>query len=839
MRPDPAIPEAGAVECTLPVLGMSCAACASSVQTTVRRAPGVVEADVNYATGELHVAYRPDVTDPLKLQEAVRAGGYDLLVAPEEEQADTLQAMHAERYRELRRRAWIAGALALPVAVIGMFFMDMPHAGPIMAVLTTPVLFWAGREIFINAWKQARHRQVNMDTLVALSTGVAYLFSLFNLLLPQVWHARGLHAHVYFEAAAVVVAFILLGRLMEEKAKGHTSSAIRKLMGLQPRSVTVERPDGSVHQVPIAQVAVGQTVVVRPGEQVAVDGRVIDGSSYVDEHMLTGEPLPVLKEAGAPVYAGTLNQKGMLRFTAMQVGRNTMLARIIATVKQAQGSKAPVQQLVDRIAAMFVPTVIGIAALTFIGWMLASGEEALAHALQTAITVLVIACPCALGLATPTAIMVGIGRGAELGILIKDAESLERAKGVDVVVLDKTGTITEGRPEVVEARWLPGRDPDAAVLMAMERMSEHPLAEAVVAHLGAVPPAAITDFTSITGKGAQAMHAGQRWLVGNERLLREAHVRIDPMLAQAAAEWGEAARTVVWFSDAREAIAVLAIADRVKPTSVEAIAEMHRMGVEVHMLTGDNAATAAAMALQTGIAHHQAGMLPEDKAAAVRRMQEQGRTVAMVGDGINDSTALATADVGIAMGRGSDIAIDVAAMTIISGDLLKVPLAIRLSRHTVATIRQNLFWAFVYNIIGIPLAAGVLYPLNGFLLDPMVAGAAMAMSSVSVVLNSLRLRWKGIDRTFDQSNTPPSPTAPTPAPTTMSTTTHRFKTNINCSGCIAAVKPHLDAAAGITHWQVDTDNPDKILTVEVKDTTAEQVAEVVRRAGFQAEGLEA
>src|SRR5690606_6131324 len=356
----------------------------------------------------------------------------------------------------------------------------------------------------------------------------------------------------------------------------------------------------------------------------------------------------------------------------------------------------------------------------------------------------------------------------------------------------------------------------------------HPLAEAVVAHLGAVPPAAITDFTSITGKGAQAMHAGQRWLVGNERLLREAHVRIDPMLAQAAAEWGEAARTVVWFSDAHGSIAVLAIADRVKPTSVEAIAEMHRRGVEVHMLTGDNAATAAAMALQTGIAHHQAGMLPEDKAAAVRRMQEQGRTVAMVGDGINDSTALATADVGIAMGRGSDIAIDVAAMTIISGDLLKVPLASRGSRHTVATIRQNLLWAFVYNIIGIPLAAGVLYPLNGFLLDPMVAGAAMAMSSVSVVLNSLRLRWKGIDRTFDQSNTPPSPTAPTPAPTTMSTTTHRFKTSISCSGCIAAVKPHLDAAAGITHWQVDTDNPDKILTVEVKDTTAEQVAEVVR-----------
>ena len=618
----------------------------------------------------------------------------------------------------------------------------MPYANPIMWFFSTPVVLWLGRDFFINAWKQAKHRSANMDTLVALSTGIAYLFSVFNMLYPEFWEQRGLQAHVYFEAAAVIIAFILIGRLLEERAKGGTSAAIKKLMGLQPKTVSVVNGDGQEIETPIEQVEVGDLILVKPGEKIAVDGRVQSGRSYVDESMLSGEPTPVMKAEGEEVFAGTINQKGSFQFEAKKVGKETMLASIIKMVQDAQGSKAPVQKLVDKIAGIFVPVVIIIAILTFVAWNILGQENALVHGLLAAITVLVIACPCALGLATPTAIMVGVGKGAEQGILIKDAASLELTKKVDAIVLDKTGTITQGKPEVTDVKWLSGDSAKKDILVSLENQSEHPLASAVLAFYNQATSVPLSDFESITGKGAKARHGGQTYWVGNERLMTENQIEIDSGLQQQARAWSNESKTVIWFAGDKEVLAVLAISDQIKQRSVEAIAAMKNLGIDVFMLTGDNPSTAKAIAEQTGITAYQAEVLPQDKAEFVRKLQQDGKTVAMVGDGINDSTALATADVSIAMGHGSDIAMDVAKMTIISSDLAKIPEAIRLSKHTVATIQQNLFWAFIYNIIGIPIAAGILYPINGFLLDPMIAGAAMALSSVSVVSNSLRLKWK-------------------------------------------------------------------------------------------------
>jgi Cu2+-exporting ATPase len=599
-----------------------------------------------------------------------------------------------------------------------------------------------GQGFFVNAWKQAKHRSANMDTLVALSTGIAYLFSVFNMLFADFWHQRGLHAHVYFEAAAVIIAFILLGKLLEERAKGNTSSAIKKLMGLQPKTVIVVQADGTEKQTAIEDVSAGDVILVKPGEKIAVDGMVISGNSYVDESMLSGEPVPVLKKEKEKVFAGTINQKGSFRFRAVKVGKETMLAHIIKMVQDAQGSKAPVQKLVDRIAGIFVPTVIGIAILTFTLWLILGGENGVVQGLLAAVTVLVIACPCALGLATPTAIMVGVGKGAENGILIKDAESLELAKKVNAIVLDKTGTITEGRPQVTGIKWLNNEDTAKEILLSIEKQSEHPLAEAVVKHLGDVATTSLSMFDSITGKGAKADHDNETYYVGNKKLLAENNIAIAGELQDQAEEWGKQSKTVIWFANSKKALAVIAIADKIKETSVQAIREMQEMGIDLYMLTGDNEATAKAIAEQTGIKHYKAEVLPQHKADFVKELQSKGKVVAMVGDGINDSTALATADVSIAMGKGSDIAMDVAKMTIISSDLTKIPQAIRLSKQTVATIKQNLFWAFIYNVIGIPVAAGILYPVNGFLLNPMIAGAAMALSSVSVVSNSLRLKWK-------------------------------------------------------------------------------------------------
>lgn len=730
------------VKKSYPVLQMTCASCAISVESMLKSQAGVVNASVNFATANVSIEYIPQMVHIESLKKAVQSIGYDLMIDESTSSEETLENIQKEYFNTLKKKTYSALALSVPVVIIGMFFMNMPFANETMWALSTPVLFWLGRDFYINAWKQAKHRSTNMDTLVALSTGVAYIFSVFNTLVPEFWHERGLHAHVYFEAASVIIGFILLGKLLEEKAKGNTSSSIKKLMGLQPKTVTIIHDGGHQMEIPIEKVEIGDTIVVKPGEQIAVDGIVINGNSYVDESMLSGEPIPIFKSENDKVFAGTINQKGSFQFKADKVGSETMLAHIIKMVQDAQGSKAPVQKLVDKIAGIFVPIVIVIAILSFIVWNIFGGENAFTQGLLALVTVLVIACPCALGLATPTAIMVGVGKGAEKGILIKDAESLELAKTVNAVILDKTGTITEGKPIVTNDFWTEETLIVKQILSSIEKQSEHPLAEAVVTHLKNQSTISISQFESITGKGAKAEIDGETYFIGNKRLIQENEILIENVVAQKANQWSNEANTVIWFANTKKVIAILAIADQIKNTSKKAIEELHKSGIEVYMLTGDNEMTAKAVSEKVGIKHYKAEVLPEHKAEFVKQLQEQGKVVAMVGDGINDSTALAQADVSIAMGKGSDIAMDVAKMTIISSDLTKIPEAIHLSKSTVSTIKQNLFWAFIYNLIGIPIAAGILYPINGFLLNPMIAGAAMALSSVSVVSNSLWLKYK-------------------------------------------------------------------------------------------------
>lgn len=732
---------------TFPVLGMSCAACAARVNKTLSRQEGVCSANVNLATAIATVEYDPSLCSPEMMKQAVQNAGFDLLIDTAKEAEKEAEDTHAAHYRQLKFRTIWAIILSLPVAIIGMFFMDMPYANYIMWILSTPVVFWLGSGFYVNAWKLLKHRSANMDTLVANSTGIAYLFSLFNLFFPDFWLSRGVTPHVYFEAASVIIAFILLGRTLEERAKGNTSAAIRKLMGLQPRTVIIDDGTGE-REVSIEQIVPGNMIVVKPGERIAVDGTVTEGSSFIDESMLSGEPIPVCKSAGAKVYAGTINQKGSFRFRAEKVGADTMLSHIIHLVQEAQGSKAPVQRLVDKIAAVFVPAIMTIAVLTFIAWIVLA-ENGFTHGLLAAVTVLIIACPCALGLATPTAIMVGIGKGAENGILIKDAESLEMAKKIDTIVLDKTGTITEGKPVVTDIVWEAENADIQRIFLGLEKHSEHPLATAVVQALSQANAdnggdCLLTGFESITGKGVKASWNGKTYYAGNRRMLAERGITISPVLSEEAEAFAQEAKTVIWFADEQQALATCAIADRIKETSKKTIAELQQRGISVVMLTGDNEQTARRIAAEAGIAEFRAEVLPQQKSEYIKQLQAEGKHVAMVGDGINDSAALAQADLSIAMGQGSDIAMDVAKMTIISSDLTKISEAIRLSTLTVRTIRENLFWAFIYNLTGIPVAAGVLYPFTGFLLNPMIAGVAMAFSSVSVVTNSLRLRVKRI-----------------------------------------------------------------------------------------------
>ena len=728
---------------SFPVTGMTCASCAASVESVLKHTEGVFDASVNFANSSVLVEYDKELS-PNQLQNALREVGYDIIIDAEDP-SEVQQELQQKHYQDIKKRTIWSAILTLPIFVLGMFYMQWEPGKWISLVLTFPILFWFGRSFFINAFKQAKHGKANMDTLVALSTGIAFLFSVFNTFFPKFWLSRGIEPHVYYEAATVIITFISLGKLLEEKAKSNTSSAIKKLMGLQPKTLKIIE-NGEEKEIPISSVQVGQTILVRPGEKIPVDGEVSKGSSYVDESMITGEPVPVQKSQGEKVFAGTVNQKGSFQFTAEKVGGETLLSQIIKMVQEAQGSKAPVQKLVDKIAGIFVPVVLVISIITFIVWMSVGGDNAFSQALLTSVAVLVIACPCALGLATPTAIMVGIGKGAENNILIKDAESLELGYKVNAIILDKTGTITEGKPLVTDIIWknnLENQNEYKQILLAIEAQSEHPLAEAVVNHLKdeKVEQAEIASFESITGKGVKAQSEnGSKYYVGNHKLMVEKNIEIESSLMQTAESLEEQAKTVIFFGNEKQVLAILAIADKIKETSKKAIATLQDRGIEVYMLTGDNNKTASAVAKQVGITNYQGEVMPSEKAAFVEKLQAEGKIVAMVGDGINDSHALAQANVSIAMGKGSDIAMDVAKMTLITSDLQSIPKALELSKRTVLGIRQNLFWAFIYNIIGIPIAAGVLYPINGFLLDPMIAGMAMAFSSVSVVLNSLRLK---------------------------------------------------------------------------------------------------
>ncbi|NVO12284.1 MAG: copper-translocating P-type ATPase [Bacteroidales bacterium] len=726
-----------------PVTGMSCAGCSGSVESMLKAQPGVTDAGVNLANHTAWVDFNEKQISATKLQEVIRSIGYDLII----DSVDTNKTVSEAREKNihsLKTKIILSSILSLPVVVLGMIFMNWQYSPWISMLLSAIVIFWFGRTFYINAIKQAKHLKANMDTLVALSTFIAFSFSVFNTIWPEFWHNRGLHPHVYYESAAVIITFILLGKYLEEKAKGKTSSSIRKLMGLQPTTVTLLKNHVLV-EVPIHEIVTNDLVVVKPGDRIPVDGSVSDGSSFVDESTITGEPLPVLKSKDTKVFAGTINQKGTLTIKAEQVGSETILSHIIKMVEQAQGSKAPVQQLADKIAGIFVPTVMGIALLSMIIWILLGGEKGVIQGILALVTVLAVACPCALGLATPTAIMVGVGKGAENNILIKDAESLEIAHKINTVVLDKTGTITEGKPEVVDIVWVDNLSELRTyreILYSIESLSEHPLAEAVVKYLGleTKSPLKTAHFESLTGMGIRAHLNNETFLVGSEKLMLENGISFSDSITRKILQWEQDSNTVIFFSDQKQAIAAIAIADAIKHTSKQAISKLKEIGIDVIMLTGDNKSTAASVASKVGITRFEASMLPSDKGEYIKKLQSEGRIVAMIGDGINDSQALAQADVSIAMGKGSDIAMEIAKITIITSDLNHIAKAIQLSKQTMKTIKQNLFWAFIYNLIGIPLAAGILYPFTGFQFDPMIAGAAMALSSVSVVSNSLRLR---------------------------------------------------------------------------------------------------
>ena len=743
------------------VVGMSCASCASSVQSMLGSLDGVQLAQVNFAAGNVLVEFDTDRVKPETMEKAVRDIGYELIITPEitvEQEEDS----EKKRLKWLRFNTLFAVIFSIPVFLIAMFFhQKIPYANWIMMGLSIPVLAWFGRDFFVIAWNRLLHFSANMDTLVAMGTGVAFLFSAVNTIFPSWLLSRGLEPHVYYEAAVVIISFILLGRYLEERAKIRTGSAIRKLMNLGVKQARVIR-EGTEMEVAIGEVRRGDILLIRPGEKIPVDGLVVDGHSSVDESMITGESVPVTKRAGDPVIGATINQTGSIRMRAEKVSSETILAQIIRLVQEAQGSKAPIQQLVDKIASIFVPVVIGIAVITFFGWLLffpgssilvtASGGT-LQFAIVAAVTVLIIACPCALGLATPTALMVGLGKAAEHGILVRDATSLETICQVDTIVFDKTGTITRGKPQVVEVTWGSRiQDPGSRIeitnaIVSIERLSEHPFAAALVDYFKEQASGLteeVVGFESHTGKGVSAFYHKDTYYIGSRSYILEKNCHLEGELVREETRLRKEARSIIYIARSRHVIALVAVADTIKESSVTAIKELKEMGLEVHMLTGDSVAISSQIASQAGVDFYKAEATPAEKSNYIKNLKDQGKRVAMAGDGINDSPALALADIGIAMGQGTDIAIETAQMILIKGDLQKLVSAIRLSHATKRTIKQNLFWAFFYNTVSIPIAAGILYPLFGFLLNPMIAGAAMAFSSVSVVTNSLRLKRKGI-----------------------------------------------------------------------------------------------
>lgn len=740
---------------TLKLRGMSCASCASNIENAIRLVPGVEACSVNFGAEQASVTYNSKRTSIADIQSAVDNAGYsaqpmqDNVLAPED---DSEKHSRQAENRDLTRKVWVSGIIStglvissLP-AMTGLQIPLIPmwlHHPWLQLILTSPVLFWAGRSFFVNAWKSLKRHTATMDTLVALGTGVAFLYSLFPTFFPQWFITQGIQPDVYFEAASVIITLILLGKLLENRAKGQTSEAIRKLIGLQAKTARVIR-NGKEIDIPIAEVILNDIILVRPGEKLPVDGEIIEGSSTIDEAMVTGESIPVRKKAGDEVIGATLNKTGSFKFRATRVGKDTFLAQIVKLVQQAQGSKAPIQKLADQVTGWFVPAVIAIAIATFILWFNIMGNVTIA--LITTVGVLIIACPCALGLATPTSIMVGTGKGAENGILIKGAESLELAHKIQMIVLDKTGTITQGTPIVtnfITTRGTANQNELNLLGLAgsVERNSEHPLAEAVVqyAQSQGITLTDVQSFEAVAGSGVQGNVTGKWVIIGTRKWLKELGINTSNLQQ----DWDAVeslGKTVVWLAVDGEIEAIIGIADAVKPSSASAIKNLQRMGLEVVMLTGDNYRTAEAIALEVGIKRFIAEVRPDQKAAQVETLQKEGKIVAMVGDGINDAPALAQADVGIAIGTGTDVAIAASDITLISGDLQSIVTAIQLSRATIGNIRQNLFFAFIYNVLGIPIAAGILYPIFGWLLSPIIAGAAMALSSVSVVTNALRLR---------------------------------------------------------------------------------------------------
>ena len=725
------------------IAGMTCAACAVSVESYVKPLDGVHNVTVNYPNQSAVIDFDETIISITKIKSKLKEIGYDLLLGEDDETRKELEDLATKRLETLRNKLIFSAIFTVPVFVMAMFFMGkIPYENWIMLALSIPVLFWSGAEFYKIAWKKLKHFSANMDTLVALSTGTAFLFSLINTINPKLFATDDMHhAHVYYESAVVIITLILLGRYLEEKAKSKTSSAIKSLMGLTPKKVTVIR-NGEEEVISIADILKGELVILKPGDKIPVDGKVKKGESYVDESMISGEPIPVLKTKGDEVFAGTINQKGSLRILATKIGKETLLSQIIQLVEKAQSSKPKIQNLVDKIAGIFVPIVIVLAIITFSIWYFIGPEPKLIYSLISFITVLIIACPCALGLATPTALMVGIGKGAQQGILIKDAQALETAYKIDALILDKTGTITEGKPKVTDCVWTEKEINNlyASVFLSIEKQSEHPLAEAIVNCLSKdFNEHVLESFKSITGKGTEAYYDGVKYLIGNKALMLENLIEIPEHIQKEAERLKFEAKTVVFLSVKNRVEAIFAISDEIKKGVKEVILSLSNAGIDVYMLTGDNEKTARVIADQVGIKNVQANVLPEDKGNFVKLLQQNGKVVAMAGDGINDSHALAQADVGIAMGSGTDIAMDSAGITLMHSDLQQIANAIYLSKATMKTIRQNLFWAFVYNLVAIPIAAGALYPKFGFLLSPMIAGAAMSMSSVSVLANSLRL----------------------------------------------------------------------------------------------------
>ena len=779
---------AGSNKINIPVTGMTCASCQAGVQKSLQRQPGVVDAAVNLMMGNAAVTYDPAVTRPEALVEAIRETGYGAeLPAAERTAFDEQEARdraQTEEFHELRFKAIVSGILGLIAMAVSMPLMapiaGHPHGGPVadpfmrwamesmspalervlpwlyridprvlsygLLVLTAGVMAWAGRHFYTRAWSSFRHHSADMNTLIAVGTGAAFLYSVLATLVPGFFLRRGIQPDVYYEAVVIIIALILAGNALEARAKSRTSAALRGLIALQPKTARVLRgPDGSQQEIdiPVEEVRSGDAIMVRPGERVPVDGEVLSGASAVDESMLTGESMPVEKGVGDRVIGGTINRTGAFRYRATTLGSDSMLARIVQLMREAQGSRAPIQRLADRISAVFVPVVLQIAVVTFVVWFVAVDSAPAVRAFAAAVAVLIIACPCAMGLAVPTAVMVATGRGAELGALIKGGEALQRAGDITHVVLDKTGTVTEGRPAVTDIVTVDGRPAEELLRLvaSLEGSSEHPLADAIVRHardLG-LPLAEAGEFQSVTGRGALGMVDGAALAVGNERLMADYAVPVEPLQADAERLTAQG-RTPVYVAIDGRLAGLLAVADPIRPTSKEAVARLTRMGLHVVLLTGDNRRTAEAIASQAGIDRVVAGVLPEGKVEEVRRLQQEGAVVAMVGDGINDAPALAQADVGIAVGSGTDIAIEASDVTLMRGDLGGVADAIALSRRTMRTMKQNLFWAFIYNVVGIPIAAGALYPVFGLLLSPILASAAMAFSSVSVVANSLRLR---------------------------------------------------------------------------------------------------